>query len=254
MNTPGVKPGAHAAGWVPSIQNRTFSQQKPSPMPSLTPLQPEKNGQYSAANQKSHQIAQSALQKAAAAKGVKSAEQDTTWYSIFPVENEELVYSPWEEEIIWDAQAMTKVPAPQMLTLDPNDENIILGVPDDPDPAKMREPQAQTKEKKNPNKDPLRKSRILLGKAGVIAEPEPQSPQPAKEQDQKVSRLHAVDDVSWDPRVLVMVPEIESYIADFISGSLQHIQRRVLQPASSARLSPQTQCRRQPYSTFDSGD
>ena len=187
MNLPGVKTGAHAAGWVPSIQNRTFSQQKPSPMPSLTPLQPEKNGQFSAANQKSHQIAQSALQKAAAAKGVKSAEQDPTWYSIFPVENEELVYSPWEDEIIWDAQAMTKVPAPQMLTLDPNDENIILGVPDDPDPAKMREPQAQTKEKKNPNKDPLRKSRILLGKAGVIAEPEPQSPQPAKEQDQKVS-------------------------------------------------------------------
>lgn len=199
MNATG-KAGVHAAGWVPSIQSRTFSQQKPSQMPTLTPLQPEKNGHFSAANQKSHQIAQSALQKAAAAKGAKpNGAEDTTWYSIFPVENEELVYSPWEEEVIWDAQAMVKIPAPQMLTLDPNDENIILGVPDDPDPAKMREPQTQTKEKKNPNKDPLRKSRILLGKAGVIAEPEPPSPQPPKEQDQK-DPYNISNDEYYNPR------------------------------------------------------
>lgn len=52
---------------------------------------------------------------------------DDTWYSIFPVENEELVYGLWEDEIIWDAEAMTNIPKPKILTLDPNDENIILG-------------------------------------------------------------------------------------------------------------------------------
>lgn len=32
---------------------------------------------------------------------------------------------------------MVKKPEPQILTLDPNDENIILGVPDDPDPNSL---------------------------------------------------------------------------------------------------------------------
>lgn len=32
---------------------------------------------------------------------------------------------------------MDKVPKPKILTLDPNDENIILGIPDDVDPSKI---------------------------------------------------------------------------------------------------------------------
>lgn len=28
----------------------------------------------------------------------------STWYSIFPVENVELVYGNWEDKIIWDAE------------------------------------------------------------------------------------------------------------------------------------------------------
>lgn len=63
--------------------------------------------------------------------------EDNTWYSIFPVENEELVYGTWEDEVIWDAENMPKVPKPKILTLDPNDENIILGIPDDVDPSKI---------------------------------------------------------------------------------------------------------------------
>lgn len=63
---------------------------------------------------------------------------DDTWYSIFPVENEELVYGCWENEVIWDAEDMDAVPKPKILTLDPNDENIILGIPNDVDPAKQR--------------------------------------------------------------------------------------------------------------------
>lgn len=64
-------------------------------------------------------------------------EHDDTWYSIFPVENEDLVYGKWEDDVIWDAENMTQIPKPSILTLDPNDENIILGVPDDIDPSKQ---------------------------------------------------------------------------------------------------------------------
>lgn len=64
-------------------------------------------------------------------------EHDDTWYSIFPVENEDLVYGKWEDDVIWDAENMTQIPKPTILTLDPNDENIILGVPDDIDPSKQ---------------------------------------------------------------------------------------------------------------------
>lgn len=65
--------------------------------------------------------------------------EDDTWYSIFPVENEELVYGQWEEEVIWDSGAMKTLPEPKILTLDPNDENIILGIPDDIDPSKIQQ-------------------------------------------------------------------------------------------------------------------
>ncbi|KAL1438187.1 hypothetical protein MTO96_048271 [Rhipicephalus appendiculatus] len=163
----------NAAGWVPSILNRTasaFSQQAKS----------VSGAALLGASQKG--MSQGMLAKAGAKSGLQSDDRDDTWYSIFPVENEELVYGCWEDEVIWDAQAMVKKPEPQILTLDPNDENIILGVPDDPDPN-SRANAEPVKEKKLFNsirKDMVRKSRILLGKAGVIAEPEPPSPPPVQ--------------------------------------------------------------------------
>ncbi|XP_037506930.1 transcription initiation factor TFIID subunit 1 isoform X4 [Rhipicephalus sanguineus] len=167
----------NAAGWVPSILNRTasaFSQQAKS----------VSGAALLGASQKG--MTQGMLAKAGAKSGLQKSEpgddRDDTWYSIFPVENEELVYGCWEDEVIWDAQAMVKKPEPQILTLDPNDENIILGVPDDPDPN-SRANAEPVKEKKLFNsirKDMVRKSRILLGKAGVIAEPEPPSPPPVQ--------------------------------------------------------------------------
>ena len=30
--------------------------------------------------------------------------KDCDWYSIFPIENEELVYEKWEDNVIWDAE------------------------------------------------------------------------------------------------------------------------------------------------------
>lgn len=48
------------------------------------------------------------------------------------------MYGRWEDEVIWDAENMDSIPKPKILTLDPNDENIILGIPNDVDPAKQR--------------------------------------------------------------------------------------------------------------------
>ncbi len=56
-------------------------------------------------------------------------------YSIFPVENDEMVFGRWEDDVIWDCERMDVVPQPKILTLDANDENVILGIPDDIDPA-----------------------------------------------------------------------------------------------------------------------
>lgn len=55
-------------------------------------------------------------------------EEDSPWFSIFPIDSEELVYGRWEDNIIWDDQEMDRMLMPPVLTLDPNDENIILGM------------------------------------------------------------------------------------------------------------------------------
>ncbi|KAH3835031.1 hypothetical protein DPMN_108369 [Dreissena polymorpha] len=64
--------------------------------------------------------------------------------------NRELIYGNWEDDIIWDAE---------VLTIDPNDENIILSIPEDKDPNTTETPA---------KKEKVKKSRILLGKAGII--------------------------------------------------------------------------------------
>uniref|UniRef100_A0A8C5QQW9 Transcription initiation factor TFIID subunit n=1 Tax=Leptobrachium leishanense TaxID=445787 RepID=A0A8C5QQW9_9ANUR len=91
-----------------------------------------------------------------------------SWFSIFPIDNEELVYGRWEDRIIWDDQAMDMILEPPVLTLDPNDENIILGIPDEKEETTSNSPS-----KENKKESSLKKSRILLGKTGVIKE-EPQ--------------------------------------------------------------------------------
>ncbi|XP_025789624.1 transcription initiation factor TFIID subunit 1 [Puma concolor] len=95
-------------------------------------------------------------------------DDDKPWYSIFPIDNEELVYGRWEDHIIWDAQAMPRLLEPPVLTLDPNDENLILEIPDEKEEATSNSPSKESKKESS-----LKKSRILLGKTGVIKE-EPQ--------------------------------------------------------------------------------
>lgn len=62
---------------------------------------------------------------------------------------------------------MEKIPCPKILTLDLNDENIILGVPDDVDPAKLRLDGAVPLKPKT-SQLRVKKSKSILEKAGVI--------------------------------------------------------------------------------------
>uniref|UniRef100_A0A3Q0SDY8 Transcription initiation factor TFIID subunit n=1 Tax=Amphilophus citrinellus TaxID=61819 RepID=A0A3Q0SDY8_AMPCI len=97
-----------------------------------------------------------------------SQEEDCPWFSIFPIDNEELVYGRWEDNIIWDDQEMDQMLEPPVLTLDPNDENIILEIPDEKEETTSHSPS-----KENKKETAIKKSRILLGKTGVIKD-EPQ--------------------------------------------------------------------------------
>nr|XP_046912926.1 transcription initiation factor TFIID subunit 1-like isoform X2 [Dermatophagoides farinae] len=149
-----------ASGWLPSGHNRTataFTQQmRGSAAPKSIPI-PSSSSSFK-----------------------KNDDHDDQWFSIFPIENDDLVYGLWEDSVIWDSEAMDRIPEPPLLVLDRNDENIILEVPNDEDPNESNKNQP-TKEKK----EGIRKSRLLLGKAGVIAEPEilqPPSP-PSGEKD-----------------------------------------------------------------------
>uniref|UniRef100_A0A673W9T9 Transcription initiation factor TFIID subunit n=1 Tax=Salmo trutta TaxID=8032 RepID=A0A673W9T9_SALTR len=100
---------------------------------------------------------------------VANINYDAPWFSIFPIDNEELVYGRWEDNIIWDDQAMDRMLSPPVLTLDPNDENIILEIPDEKESERM----SHSPSKENKKESSLKKSRILLGKTGVIKD-EPQ--------------------------------------------------------------------------------
>ncbi|XP_070772950.1 transcription initiation factor TFIID subunit 1 [Enoplosus armatus] len=97
-----------------------------------------------------------------------SHEEDSPWFSIFPIDNEELVYGRWEDNIIWDDQEMDHMLMPPVLTLDPNDENIILEMPNEKEEMTSHSPS-----KENKKETAIKKSRILLGKTGVIKD-EPQ--------------------------------------------------------------------------------
>ncbi|CAG2164848.1 unnamed protein product [Oppiella nova] len=198
----------HAAGWVPSNLNRTasaFTQHlrgsvPPTPTISKTNITIGKKGD----------------------KKIEIQEPpDNTWYSIFPVENEELVYGCWEDEVIWDPEAIDKVPEPRILTLDPNDENIVLDIPDDIDPnAEHTKSSIAPKEKK----DMVRKSRLLLGKAGVIAEPEIISP-PSPTNTEK-DPFNISNDEYYNPKLTTDVALKPNVGANLIQHSIPALELR----------------------------
>lgn len=165
-----------AAGWLPTSMSRAFSQ--PGKGMSNAPVGVTGTAKIS------NPPATSKMSKGQALLQ-KIEEADDTWYSIFPVENEELIYGKWEDEVIWDAECMSKIPKPKMLSLDPNDENIILGIPDDIDPSKIVKNTRPPPKVKIPHPH-VKKSKILLGKAGVInvlAEDTPPPPPKSPDRD-----------------------------------------------------------------------
>ncbi|KAF7237408.1 Transcription initiation factor TFIID subunit 1 [Varanus komodoensis] len=153
---------ASLAGWLPSSMTRNATaynaQQGLSRLPVPLVQKPSLAGVLGSAKGKEKQLPE---QQAA-------LDEDKPWFSIFPIDNEELVYGRWEDLIIWDDEAMEAVLAPPVLTLDPNDENIILEIPDEKEEMTLNSPS-----KENKKESSLKKSRILLGKTGVIKE-EPQ--------------------------------------------------------------------------------
>lgn len=167
----------NAAGWVPSSGNRTaqaFSQPGKGAPVNVAP-----NVRLATSQITTPLHMQSQKNKLNMGKGNQQPqrEEDDTWYSIFPVENEELVYGLWEEEVIWDPENMKKIPKPKILTLDPNDENIVLGIPDDIDPALLHKDNGPQPKVKIPHPH-VKKSKLLLGKAGVINVLEEDTPPP----------------------------------------------------------------------------
>ena len=68
---------------------------------------------------------------------------------MFPPENEDLLNGNWEKDIIWDPEDVDNLPEPTVLMLDPNDPNIVIGIPDEEEyEMAAPEPVAHVKEGK----------------------------------------------------------------------------------------------------------
>ncbi|XP_068944319.1 uncharacterized protein C19orf84 homolog [Petaurus breviceps papuanus] len=96
--------------------------------------------------------------------------------SIFIPENEDLIYGQWEDNIIWDAQAMPKALCPTVLTIDANDENLLLELPEEPVEEETPTPEPLTR------KESSKKSQNML-KCGIMG----------VDEDEQVVQLKAKD-------------------------------------------------------------
>ncbi|GAV06552.1 hypothetical protein RvY_16518 [Ramazzottius varieornatus] len=100
--------------------------------------------------------------------------------SMFPPENEDLLNGNWEKDIIWDPEDVDNLPEPTVLMLDPNDPNIVIGIPDEEEYEMVApEPVTNAKEGKE-KKDSYKRTSGVLRKAG-ISKDQPSSPKPHDE-------------------------------------------------------------------------
>lgn len=67
-----------------------------------------------------------------------AAEEGSLPTSLFPIENYDLIYNRWEDDIIYD-DTVLKVPQPSVAQIDPNDPNFIIGIPVEPPPTSLGE-------------------------------------------------------------------------------------------------------------------
>ncbi|KAK2720741.1 transcription initiation factor TFIID subunit 1-like isoform X2 [Artemia franciscana] len=125
--------------------------------------------------------------------------QEDIWWSVFPAENDELTKGLWEEDIIWDPECMDKIPKPKVVTLDMNDDNIILGIPDDIDPRTLEKSDQPPVKIKIPHPH-VKKSKMLLGRSGIINVIEEDTPLPPSEDDDK-DPFNISNDEYYQPKV-----------------------------------------------------
>jgi transcription initiation factor TFIID subunit 1 len=57
--------------------------------------------------------------------------------SSFPIENADLIYGKWENDIIFDSNVAGCLLKPALSRLDPNDTDLIIGIPDEPTGSSM---------------------------------------------------------------------------------------------------------------------
>lgn len=166
------------AGWVPSNEHRTLlSYQSKILGKKADYLESYKDQAVPAAQSTGKHQAASA----------QSASIQLNWNSIFPNENYDFVYGDWEKKIILDPKQIdSSLLNPPEFYIDPNDDNLLLGVPDDPlllqsatgasqnaDEAKSRETEELTQKQKEKSKLYESRNKItksLLGKSGVLKE------------------------------------------------------------------------------------
>ncbi|XP_060584432.1 transcription initiation factor TFIID subunit 1-like isoform X2 [Ruditapes philippinarum] len=177
-----------AAGWIPSTSHRTaahyLQQYRPGLQtrlgPGNLPIMRSISGQFG--------------QKPETPGGCLTEQgKNNKWFSIFPIENQDLVYGNWEDEIIWDAENMDYIPSPKTLTIDPNDDNIILEIPEDKDPSAPETPAKKEKSE-------VKKSRILLGKAGIIKDEEEEDN--TQQSNSNIDPFNMSNDEFYNPKLL----------------------------------------------------
>ncbi|KAJ7383773.1 Transcription initiation factor TFIID subunit 1 [Desmophyllum pertusum] len=161
-----VKPNLQAqarAGWIPTATTRTahaYALQQEQLLQQLGVRHPglETFLKNTTSAIKANVSFLSQISKPGVAGEDNNQQKSRTWYSIFPVENTDLVYGNWEDKIIWDAENMSSIPSPTVMQLDPNDENIILSIPEDSGPLVKDSASTLTPKKE------AKKSKLLLGK------------------------------------------------------------------------------------------
>ena len=219
-----VRQRGPAAGWIPSTNARTMQQYLQQTASSGSgPLAPGWSGAQS---------------KSMISQLGDGAATTDTWYSIFPIENESLIYGRWEDDVIWDAQAMDYIPQPSVLTLDPNDEHLILEIPEDLE-AKVEAPSSNlTQETTSTSKKDSKRSRILLGKAGILKDDEEER---NKEDDatssmQNKDPFNLSNDEYYNPKLTMDVSLSRNLGASIIQHSTPAVELR--QPFFPTHVGP----------------
>ena len=55
--------------------------------------------------------------------------------SLFPIDNYDLIYRRWEDDVIFPDNSVVNMPQPILPQIDPNDPNFIIGIPVEPPPV-----------------------------------------------------------------------------------------------------------------------